>query len=110
MNLIEKQKLRRLRKAFIEAPHYIKQTRWFTFTKALLDKLGDPGPEPEEPKDPEPKTFTAPEGCPTPKLADGANYCLTCENPVDEPLGQGGCVPPKRPEDNGGEGEVATAD
>lgn len=105
MNLVEKQKLRRLRKQFTEAPHYIRNTRWFTFTKVLLDKLGDPGPEPEEPKDPEPKTFTAPEGCTLPELADGGEFCKDCQTPVE------GCVTMAPdlddPED---EEKVATAD
>jgi len=45
--MIERNLLRKLRDEFYNAPFYIRKTRWYTFTKAKLDKLGDPGPEDE---------------------------------------------------------------
>lgn len=88
MNLIERRRLRKLRDGFYNAPFYIRKTRWYALTKALLDKMGDPGPEPGTEK------YEAPEGCPFPELADGGEYCKDCQTPVE------GCVGHEPPEED----------
>lgn len=98
MNIIEKRRLRDLRESFDGAPVHIKQTRWYKTAKVRLDRIGDPGPEPPD------KTFTVPEGCPLPELADGADYCKDCKTPVE---GCTGYEPPEEDPALAAEGEEA---
>lgn len=87
MNLIEKRRLRDLWESFDGAPVHIKQTRWFKIAKIRLDRIGDPGPDPDlKEVGVGVVLYVAPEGCPFPELADGGEYCKDCQTPVE------GCV------------------